>query len=86
MGLFWSLHPCPGQGEGIRFVKKDVTIPKCVKIKAVRETTRDPTTLSRDIITETSLERLYLKKGVRRVPVNEGRLRGTIFIPEGNNP
>ena len=84
MGLFWSLAPCPGQGKGIRLVKKDVTIPKCYNIQAVRESSEDTAVKLNEVIAETTVEKLYLKNGVKRIPVTEGKLRGTLFIPEGN--
>ena len=84
MGLFWSLEPCPGQGDGIRLVKKDVTSPIVYNLLIIRETAIDPVRSTPDIMAEVKLERLYMKQGVKRVPVKEGRFRGTIFIPEGN--
>ena len=84
MGLFWSLEPCPGQGDGIRLVKKDVTSPIVYNLQIIRETAIDPVRSTPDIMAEVKLERLYMKPGVKRVPVKEGRFRGTIFIPEGN--
>ena len=81
MGLFWSLEPCPGQGSGIRLVKKDVTSPIEVDIKVLRETNELKTVP--DVIAKTKLERFYMKPDVKRIPVKEGKFRGTIFIPEG---
>ena len=83
MGLFWSLAPCPGQGEGIRFVKKDVTAPISYHLKAIKETSQNQASALYDVIAETTLEKVHMKEGVRRIPVNEGRLKGTVFIPEG---
>ena len=28
----------------------------------------------------------YMADGVRRIPVKEGRIRGTLFLPLGNGP
>lgn len=86
MGLFWSLAPCPGQGEGIRFVKKDVTAPISYHLKAIKETSQNQTSALYDVIAETTLEKVHMKEGVRRIPVNEGKLKGTVFIPEGPGP
>ena len=83
MGLFWSLEPCPGQGQGIRLVKKDVTSPMVVNLQVIRETDIDAVATTSDVITESKLERLYMKPGVKRIPVKEGKFRGTIFVPEG---
>ncbi|MCL4132226.1 UNVERIFIED_CONTAM: hypothetical protein GTU68_005654, partial [Idotea baltica] len=32
------------------------------------------------------LERRFMSPGVRRIPVKEGRVRGVLFLPEGNGP
>ena len=82
MGLFWSLAASSGQGEGVRLVKKDVSVPLLYTIQVLRETSEYLPL--RDVLAETKVEKLYMKKGVRRVTVNEGPLRGTVFIPEGN--
>ena len=81
MGLFWSLEPCQGQGSGIRLVKKDVTTPMEIDIKVLREANEVKDVP--DVIAKTTLERFYMKPGVRRIPIKEGRFRGTVFIPEG---
>ena len=86
MGLFWSLTPCPGQGEGIRLVKKDVSAPKCYHLQAIPESSdvdSDRMVEDGEVLTETTVEKLYQRKGVKRIPVAEGRLKGTLFVPEG---
>lgn len=37
-------------------------------------------------ITGSSLEKSYMADGVQRIPVREGRVRGTLFLPPGNGP
>ena len=83
MGLFWSLEPSPGQGEGIRLVKKDVTVPKVYHLQLMPETSEHSADAGVHVVIETTVEKVYMKKGVKRVPVAEGRLKGTIFVPEG---
>ena len=82
MGLFWSLAASSGQGEGVRLVKKDVSVPLLYTIQVLKVTSEHLPL--RNVLAETTVEKLYMKKGVRRVTVNEGPLRGTVFIPEGN--
>ena len=83
MGLFWSLEPCSGQGQGIRLVKKDVTSPMEITIQAIRESSKNKMGSTADVLAEDKLERFYMKPGVKRIPVKEGKFRGTVFIPEG---
>ena len=84
MGLFWSLQPSPGQGKGLRFTKKDVTTPINYHIKALSESSEKGISAVNCVLADTKLEKVYLAKGVRRIPIKEGKLRGTLFIPEGN--
>ena len=37
-------------------------------------------------IVSSSLEKTYIADGVQRIPVREGRVRGTLFLPPGNGP
>lgn len=84
MGLFWSLEPCPGQGSGIRLVKKDVASPMEIDLTVLREA--NEVKAMPDVIARAKLERFYMKPGVKRIPIKEGRFRGTVFIPEGSGP
>ena len=85
MGLFWSLQPSPGQGKGLRFTKKDVTTPISYHIKAVSQSSEKGASAVGDVVTDTTIEKVYLAKGVKRIPIKEGKLKGTLFIPEGNS-
>ena len=85
MGLFWSLQPTPGQGEGLRFTKKDVTKPISYHLKAVSETSEKGMSAVQDVLAQTKLDKVYMAQGVRRIPIKEGKLKGTLFIPEGNH-
>ncbi|XP_078595622.1 acyl-coenzyme A amino acid N-acyltransferase 1-like [Branchiostoma floridae x Branchiostoma japonicum] len=86
MGLFWSMQPSPGQKPGLRLRKKDVATPFLVGLSVhdghldVMEE-QNPAAL-----VTTRLERWYLGKGVKRIPLREGRLRGALFLPPGEGP
>ncbi|XP_056621068.1 acyl-coenzyme A thioesterase 6 [Triplophysa dalaica] len=69
MGLFWALK---ADTEACKFAKTDVTRPVLVDIEV----------LSNDeVIAQATNERHCMADGVRRVPVTEGRIRGTLFLP-----
>ena len=88
MGLLWSMKLSPGQKEGIRLMKKDVTKPYIVNLDVFdghlrlggeQESVGEP-------LTSVTFEKSYMKAGVRRIPVREGRVRGTLFLPPGDGP
>ena len=85
MGLLWSMKLSPGQRKGIRLLKKDVTKPYIVNLDVFdghlglggeQESVGEP-------LTSATFEKSYMKAGVRRIPVREGRVRGTLFLPPG---
>ncbi|XP_066268534.1 bile acid-CoA:amino acid N-acyltransferase-like [Branchiostoma lanceolatum] len=83
MGLFWSMQPSPGQSLGQRLDKENVTTPHLVDI-SVHEGHVDvmgEDTLPR--LAHTCVEWWYMADGVKRMPVKEGRIRGTLFLPPG---
>ena len=93
MGFLWSMTQAPGQRKGIRLAKKDVTKPYTIQLNCfdghvspedgfVNSLTKK----SLQPITSSSLEKLYMADGVQRIPVREGRVRGTLFLPPGSGP
>jgi hypothetical protein len=82
MGLFWSLKCLSTQNRSARFVKKDVCTPMNFHIKVFPDAHEKPVQLC-EPLTETNMERLYKKPGVRRIPLS-GKVKGTLFIPEGS--
>ena len=90
MGLLWSMVLADGQRRGSRLVKKDVQTPYKVNI-AVRDghvTCKSPqevTLQSEELLAVTQIERWYMKPGVRRIPVRDGRVRGMLFLPPGKD-
>ena len=88
MGLMWSMKLSPGQRDGIRLLKKDVTKPYLVnlsvfdghlRLEGEQESVGEP-------LTSATFEKSYMKAGVRRIPVREGRIRGALFLPPGGGP
>ncbi len=86
MGLIWSMIQEPGQRPGRRVIKNDVTTPLITEIAVLGGFLCEPEVLDpgTEVLTQTSSERFYMARDVRRKEVTEGRLRGTLFIPGGN--
>ncbi|KAM7110084.1 uncharacterized protein J5F26_005822 isoform 2-T3 [Ciconia maguari] len=79
MGLLWALQP---QKPFRRLVKRDVQSPFLLQLE-VFEGHGDP---SGRLLAQAQHERAFLRDGVRRVPVREGMIRATLFLPPGNGP
>ncbi|XP_013404572.1 acyl-coenzyme A amino acid N-acyltransferase 1 isoform X2 [Lingula anatina] len=85
MGLYWSMVPVPGQRDGLRLMKKDVTTPYNVHISLLSGHI-DPYSPNNNVqvpVAEANIERLYMADNVERIPVREGALRGALFVPKG---
>ena len=85
MGLIWSMKPAPGQRKGIRLIKRDVTCPYNIVVNCFdghvtpKETSQKP-------LSSGTFQKWYMADGVKRIPVREGRIRGTLFLPPGDEP
>lgn len=73
MGLFWALAP---EILHNKFTKKNVLSPTLVEIQAVNSND------GKVLASETN-ERKFMMEGMKRVPIQEGRIRGVLFIPPG---
>lgn len=73
MGLFWSLAP---EILHSKFTKKNVVSPTLVEIQAVNGE-------NGEVLASETNERRYMMEGMKRIPVQEGRIRGVLFIPPG---
>ncbi|KAM6991933.1 acyl-coenzyme A thioesterase 1-like [Tautogolabrus adspersus] len=76
MGLFWSLAP---ETLHSKILKKNVLSPTQVKIEALSGDTGE-------LLASETNEREYMTEGMKRIPVQEGRIRGVLFIPPGKGP
>ncbi|XP_067273623.1 acyl-coenzyme A thioesterase 5-like [Pseudorasbora parva] len=74
MGLFWALK---ADVVSCKFTLTDVTRPALVDLECVSDD---------KVIAKITNERHCMTDGVRRIPVAEGRIRGTIFMPPGKGP
>ncbi|KAG9283006.1 acyl-coenzyme A thioesterase 3-like isoform X3 [Astyanax mexicanus] len=74
MGLFWSME---ADVPHSKVVKRDASTPLFVHIEA---------SSGGKTLAQATNERHFAVQGVRRVPVRDGRIRGTLFIPPGEGP
>ncbi|XP_042748946.1 acyl-coenzyme A thioesterase 2, mitochondrial-like, partial [Lagopus leucura] len=73
MGLLWALQP---RKAFWRLVKKDVQTPFLLRLEVLEGHGDDPGRL----LAQAQHERAFLRDGVRRVPVRDGRIRATLFL------
>ena len=85
MGLLWSMKPAPGQRKGIRLMKSDVTKPYNIVLNCF-DNHVTPSVSSLKLLKRVTFQKWYIAEGVKRIPVREGRIRGTLFIPPGDGP
>ena len=87
MGLLWSMQLSPGQRKGQRLSKKDVTKPYCIQLQLFDGHIEDVANCEGlPPMAGVTFEKWYMADGVRRIPVRDGRVRGTLFIPPGQGP
>ncbi|XP_029808523.1 acyl-coenzyme A thioesterase 1-like isoform X3 [Suricata suricatta] len=79
MGLLWALEP---EKPFWRFMKRDVETPFAVELEVLEG--HEPE--AGRLLGRAVLERDFLRPGVRRVPVREGRVRATLFLPPEPGP
>ncbi|XP_039392511.1 acyl-coenzyme A thioesterase 1-like isoform X2 [Mauremys reevesii] len=79
MGLLWSLQP---QKPFRRLVKRDVQSPFCLELEVFEGHGPLPSRL----LARGAHERGFLRDGVRRILVREGRIRATLFLPPEDGP
>lgn len=82
MGLFWSMQPSPkNKRKYARLMKQDVCSPYEIEISVF-----DSMSSNSEPILKSVVERWYKDETVQRIPVREGRLRATLFVPVGEGP
>ncbi|KAL8586299.1 hypothetical protein ACOMHN_058679 [Nucella lapillus] len=90
MGLFWSMAGNPFGPKNSRMVIRNVEKPVSYKLSvyqdhlSLEDLFKD--SLPQGQLASRTLERQVLQTGVRRIPVQEGKLRGVIFLPPGEGP
>ncbi|XP_051004946.1 peroxisomal succinyl-coenzyme A thioesterase [Acomys russatus] len=79
MGLLWAMEP---DRPFWRLVKRDVQTPFVVELEVLEG--HEPEGGRQ--LAKAVHERHFMAPGVRRVPVREGRVRATLFLPPGEGP
>ena len=80
MGLLWSMKPSPGQRKGIWLVKSDVTKPYKVVLDCFDGHTDPQESSSLQPLSSNTFEKGYMADGVKRIPVTERKIRGTLSL------
>ena len=87
MGLLWSMKQAPEQKKGLRLYKRDVTKPYNGVLSCFDgHVTPHQEQPELQPLSSTTFQRWYMADGVKRIPVREGRIRGTLFLPPGEGP
>ncbi|XP_038621623.1 putative acyl-coenzyme A thioesterase 6 [Tachyglossus aculeatus] len=79
MGLIWALRP---QRPLWRLVKRDVRTPFRVELQVLDG--HGPA--DGPVLANALHERVFMAPGVRRIPVRQGSVRATLFLPPGAGP
>jgi hypothetical protein len=85
MGLFWSMTPEPGQKRFLRMLQKNASSPRVTTLSVYpgHLTCDDLPSPDHVPLAVKDIPRWYMARGVTRIEVREGALRGTLFLPEG---
>ncbi|NXM74728.1 ACOT5 thioesterase, partial [Serilophus lunatus] len=76
MGLLWALQP---KKPFWYMMKQDVQSPFLLQLEVLEGHGEPPGRL----LAQAQHERAFLRDGVRRIPVRDGRIRATLFLPPG---
>uniref|UniRef100_A0A6I8PBW2 Acyl-CoA thioesterase 4 n=1 Tax=Ornithorhynchus anatinus TaxID=9258 RepID=A0A6I8PBW2_ORNAN len=79
MGLIWALEPARPLW---RLIKRDVRTPFAVELQVLDGHDPSPGPLLATAVHE----RAFMAPGVRRIPLRQGRVRATLFLPPGQGP
>uniref|UniRef100_A0ACB8FMR5 Acyl-coenzyme A thioesterase 2, mitochondrial n=2 Tax=Sphaerodactylus townsendi TaxID=933632 RepID=A0ACB8FMR5_9SAUR len=74
LGLLWSMVP---EKPHRRLVKRDVQSPFRLDLEVLGGQSNR--------LAQGTHERAFLRDGVRRIPIREGRIRATLFLPPGDD-
>lgn len=75
MGLLWSMAP---ETTNTKMVIKNALSPILVNIDALNE--------SGEVLASETCERRFMMEGVRRIQLQEEKIRGVLFLPPGKGP
>ncbi|XP_078492651.1 acyl-coenzyme A thioesterase 2, mitochondrial-like isoform X2 [Ciona intestinalis] len=87
MGLIWSMEGRADREEDIvRLIHRDVTTPQEVCLRVYGGPLNRLREKQDKVIAETTVERLFMAPGVKRMDVRDNGLVATLFIPPGDGP
>ena len=92
MGLMWAMKPAElpdGNGKLFRLTKRDVTKPYRITVEVLDgfvSNANGKLDCGAGILAMKSFQKWYMSPGVQRIPVREGNIRGTLFLPPGKGP
>ena len=83
MGLFWSMVSAPGQRTGERLVKSDASTPFIFDISIYIEHISWESMWDDEVkpVAKETVTRWYKGTNVKRIEIEEGQIRGTLFLP-----
>ena len=90
MGILWSLQPAPGQPKNTRMAINFVDRPGLITLNVYS----GHLTMSQiygqsqptpESLATVQLERWFKSEDVTRIEVEEGNIRGSLFLPPGEN-
>lgn len=84
MGLLTTLAPAPHEFPFLRLYSRDPRTPWKVTVRL--SDGHQPLEEKAESLAEVELKRHLMAPGVRRLPVREGRVRGTLYLPPGDGP
>ena len=84
MGLFWSMRSSPSMPPGIKLLNK-AALPLLTDLTVYLGHLTFEETYSNTVkpVLKKRIKRWYMGKGVQRITVRSGRLRGALFLPTG---
>lgn len=85
MGLLWSLSPSVMEKPFQRLEKISVMKSPMIIELLAHKGLSNPKTIPGQVLVKTKIERLFYAPGVRRIRLREGSVRGSLFLPPGNN-
>ncbi|KAB7499005.1 Acyl-coenzyme A thioesterase 1 [Armadillidium nasatum] len=83
------LKPGPEASKYLRYINRDVSVPMKIRLTVLKGhlNEMDAYKADNDLTLDSAIhERIFLTENTKRIPVREGRIRGTLFIPEGEGP
>ncbi|XP_045161068.2 acyl-coenzyme A thioesterase 1-like [Mercenaria mercenaria] len=88
MGLFWSIRSSPSMPQGLKLVKRNASSALLTELTVFPGQLTFEQTYNSNVkpMLQKTMRRWYMARGVQKIPVRSGRIRGTLFLPPGRGP